>query len=141
MKPFRFFFFFLLLFSVWTVSAQKAPVYGKYTWFEGIEKARSENRFFLMFISQKNCAYCKELDKSLLLNPQAVAFLNEKFVMARHHVSTPYGRAFALDFHLQTTPALVLQNPQTENEPLILYGMTDAAALKARLETFLETGK
>lgn len=100
-----------------TALAQKgAPVYGKYTWYEGLEKARTEGKSFFVFISQKGCAYCKELDKSLIANPAVVAFLQEKFVLARHSVSTPYGKALAIDYKLQTTPALMVQNPLWEEE-------------------------
>lgn len=121
-----------------SASAQKPKLtYGKYTWFEGLKKAKAEGKMFLMYISQSNCEYCKELDKSLKNNKAVIKFLNENFVLARHKVSTNYGAAVALDYHLSTTPALMLQNPDSEAEPLILYGMNDAATLQKELEKFI----
>ena len=136
MKTLRLIPFFLCL-TVWVASAQKTPVYGKYSWYEGLEKARSEGKSLFVYISQKGCSYCKELDKSLAANPAVVAFLEEKFVLVRHSTSTPYGKAFTLDNHLQTTPALIIQNPAWPEDPLILYGILDASVLRKELEKYL----
>lgn len=117
--------------------AQKAPVYGKYSWYEGLDKAKAEGKSFFVFVSQKGCTYCKELDKSLAANPAVIAYLQEKFVLARHSVSTPYGMALVMDYKLQTTPALMVQNPLWPEDPLILYGITDAPTLRTKLEEYL----
>lgn len=133
---------FLIGISFLSASAQ-APklVYGKYTWFEGLAKAKAEGKFFLMYISQTNCEYCKELDKTTMTDKNLILFLNQKFVLARHKVSTTYGGAIALDYHLTTTPALMVQNPNLEGEPLILYGVKDAATLQKELEDYIKSEK
>lgn len=143
MKTFRLRLIFLFLgLSFLTVRAQKSrPVYNRYTWYEGIAKARDEGKFFLMYISQKGCEYCKEFDHAAMQDTALVRFLNEKFVLARHQVSSAYGRAFALDFHLSTTPALLVQNPQSEKDPLILYGVRDTATLRQALSAYLAAGE
>lgn len=140
MKTLQIFLLFIS-FAVLGASAQKAPVYGKYTWYEGLDKARSEGKSFFVFVSQKGCAYCKELDKNLAANPAVLTFLQEKFVLARHSTSTPYGKALAMDYKLQTTPALIVQNPLWEEDPLILYGMSDPLVLRAKLEAYLSGKK
>ena len=120
---------------------QKLPVYGKYTWYEGLEKARSEGKSLFVYVGQKGCSYCKALDKSLEQNPDVAAFIQEKFVPVRHSTATPYGKAMAIDHRLQTTPALMVQNPALPEDPLILYGITDALTLRNALEKYLAEGK
>lgn len=137
MKIVRSLFFFILLSSLTATAQQPGLKYGKYTWYEGLDKAKAEGKCFFLYISQKGCQYCKELDKSLAANPGVIAFLTQKFVLARHQVSTPYGRAVVMDMRLQTTPALVVQNPLSDKEPLVLYGITNAEALRKELETYL----
>lgn len=139
MKPFPIILFFLGV-SFFTASAQKPGLkYNKYTWYEGVIQAREQGKFFFMYISQKNCEYCKELDRTTMTDPGLIKFLNEKFVLARHHVSSAYGRAFALDFHLQTTPALVVQNPKSQKPPLIIYGVKDAKTLMQELTAYISS--
>ena len=128
--------------SLCTARAQKSALrYNRYTWYEGIAKARDEGKFFLMYIGQKGCEYCKEFDHTTMTDTSLIRFLNEKFVLARHQVSSAYGRAFALDFHLSTTPALLVQNPQSEKDPLVLYGVRDAATLRRALSGYLAAGE
>ena len=136
-------FVFLFLLSLLTIAAlpPHGPKYGKYTWYEGLDKAKAENKSFFLYISQKGCPYCRHLDQSLEQNPETVAFLEQNFVLARHSVSTPYGLAVVMDMQLKTTPALVIQHPLSEKEPLILYGITDADTLKTELQKFLASSK
>lgn len=140
MKPFRLILFFFCL-AATPASAQKVPVYGKYTWYEGLDTARSEGKSLLVYISQKACSYCKELDKNLAADAAMLAFLQEKFVLVRHSISTPYGKAFSIDYRLQTTPALIVQNPLWPENPLILYSVTDVPTLRKELEKYLAGNK
>lgn len=139
MKIIRFICFLLLVSSV-SVSAQKTTLkFNKYTWFEGLDKAKEQNKFFLTFVTQKGCDYCKELKEKTFTDPNLIAFLNEKFVLATHDVASKYGRALVIDHHLSTTPALLVQNPNSEKRPLIIYGVKDAETLKKELEELLIT--
>jgi thioredoxin-related protein len=133
----------LLVFSISFVSAmgQKSIRYNKYSWFEGVSKAREDSKFFLMYISQPGCEYCKELDGKTLRDPSLIKFLNDNFVLVRHQVTSAYGRAIALDYHLSTTPALMIQNPKSDKKPLILYGVKDAEALRKELEDYIQSEK
>ena len=134
----------LVVFSISLVTAmgQKSIKYDKYSWFEGLGKAKEEGKFFLMYISQPGCEYCKELDGKTLKDPSLIQFLNEHFILTRHQVTSAYGRAIALDYHLSTTPALMVQNPQSDKKPLVLYGVKNAEALRKELEDYIksETG-
>lgn len=87
------------------------------TWYEAILEAREQNRFVFFYISQPGCDYCREFDKVTLKNPEIRELLQSRFIAVKHSVSTPYGEAFARDFHLTHTPAVLLLNPRMSEKP------------------------
>lgn len=119
-------------------TAQKAkPLYKKYTWYAGLAKAKEEKKLFLTYIAQNNCSYCKELDKNIKKDTALVRFMNQHFIMAKHNASQTYGKAIVYDYYLSTTPAIMLQYPDSEKDPKILYGIQNAADLRKALEDFI----
>jgi len=136
-------FILLFFFGISFVSAigQKSIRYSKYSWFEGISKAKEDGKFFLMYISQPGCEYCKELDGKTLKDPALIKFLTDNFILTRHQVTSTYGRAIALDYHLSTTPALMVQNPISDKKPLIIYRVKNADGLRKELEGYIKSEK
>lgn len=139
MKVSRFILLFFFIVSSVSAVGQKSIKYNKYSWFEGVSKAKEEGKFFLMYISQPGCEYCKELDGKTLKDPFLIKFLTDNFILTRHQVTSTYGRAIALDYHLSTTPALMVQNPISDKKPLIIYGVKDAEGLRKELEEYIKS--
>lgn len=120
--------------------AQKATVrFKKYTWYQGLTLAKQQNKSLFLYISQPGCDYCKEFNAITLKNRDLVMFLNKHFILIKHSVKTKYGEAIARDYHLQSTPALLLQKPGSAGPPLILYENLNAEELLNKLKAFLDS--
>jgi thioredoxin-related protein len=120
--------FLLFILSVFTVSgvfAQQKVKFSRHTWYAAAAEAREKNRFVFFYISQPGCDYCREFDKTTLRNPEVRNLLQSRFLTVRHSVSTPYGEAFARDFHLTHTPAVLLLNPRRSENPDIFGEIYD----------------
>jgi thioredoxin-related protein len=100
-----------------SASAQKKIHFSRISWYQAIAEAEQSDRFLFFYISQPGCAYCREFDQITLRNPEIRELLQSRFVLVKHSVSTSYGEAFARDFHLTHTPAVLLLNPKMAEKP------------------------
>lgn len=117
--------------------AQKPLKFAKTAWYDALAQAKSEQKSLLFYISQPGCEYCKEFDQVTLKNPELRDFLQKNFVLVKHSVKTKYGEAIARDFHLSSTPAILLQKPDSKKEIRILYNNQNAASFLLELQKFL----
>lgn len=121
----------------YSAMAQKNLKFAKTAWYDALAQAKLEQKSLLFYISQPGCEYCKEFDQVTLKNPELRTFLQKNFVLVKHSVKTKYGEAIARDFHLSSTPAILLQKPDSNKEIRILYNNQDPAAFLIELQKFL----
>ena len=132
-----FFIFLFSFFSFFAASAQQKLHFTRITWYEAILEAKEQNRFVFFYISQPGCDYCREFDKITLKNPEVLELLQSRFITVKHSVSTPYGEAFARDFHLTHTPAVLLLNPRKSEKPDVFGEIYDVNGFLQIIQNWL----
>lgn len=130
------FFILLALYGV-PASAQKKIHFAHISWYEAIAEVKQSDKFLFFYISQPGCDYCREFDKVTLKNPEIRELLQSRFIAVKHSVRTPYGEAFARDFHLTHTPAVLLLNPRRSEKPVILGEIYDVNGFLKGLRKWL----
>ncbi len=120
--------FLLFILSVFTVSgvfAQQKVKFSRITWYAAVAEAKEKNLFVFFYVSQPGCDYCREFDRTTLKNSELRNLLQSRFLLVKHSVATTYGEAFARDFHLTHTPAVLLLNPRRSENPDIFGEIYD----------------
>jgi hypothetical protein len=126
------------LLSVLSGAAQKKLNFLRLTWYEAVSEAERSDKFLFFYISQPGCAYCREFDKVTLMKLEIRELLQSRFVLVKHSVATPYGEAFARDFHLTHTPAVLLLKPKKSGKPDVFGEIYDEGGFLKALKNWID---